>query len=190
MSVYWSEQYTCDFFPYLRHIFVVKHIYLTLYIVYIHRITPTYSVPARSHAVLAALFTAFTCSLSLLFAPLACPRSLCCSRPPDARRSCSLSVLLAPLAVAVVPPARSLPAARCPCGRAVRSACLPARVCACARLCSPVCAPADAWSTVDFFVRRPCVACLACPRVCSLRSPAPVPACSRACLLPLFAPIL
>ena len=92
MPVYWSEQYTCDFSPYLRHIFAVKHIYLTLYIVYVLRISPIYSVPACSRA----------CSLRLLSV-----------RP-------------------------------CPC------------------------APADTWSTVDFLVRRPCAACLACPRACSL----------------------
>ena len=56
MPVYWSEQYTCDFSPYLRHIFAVKHIYLTLYIVYVLRISPIYSVPACSRA----------CSLRLL----------------------------------------------------------------------------------------------------------------------------
>ena len=93
----------------------------------------------------------------------------------------------------------------CPCGRvAVRAR---PRACVRVRVCGRVCAPADAWSTVDFFVRRPCVACLACPlsvcvwarvlavlacsRACLLPClPAPVPACSRACLLPLFAPIL
>ena len=46
----------------------------------------------------------------------------------------------------------------------------------CARCACP-CAPADTWSTVDFFVRRPCAACLACPRACSLRSP-PVRGCA------------
>lgn len=55
---------------------------------------------------------------------------------------------------------------------------LAVRAARCARLPAPVCASADAWSTVDFFVRRPCVACLACPRVCSLRSPACVRPCS------------
>lgn len=45
MLVYWSEQYTFDFSPYLRHIFAVKHIYLTLYIVYALRVSPIYSVP-------------------------------------------------------------------------------------------------------------------------------------------------
>ena len=44
MQVCWSEQYTFDFSPYLRHIFTVKHIYLTLYIVYALRISPIYSV--------------------------------------------------------------------------------------------------------------------------------------------------
>lgn len=56
MQVYWSEQYTFDFSPYLRHIFAVKHIYLTLYVVRICRVAPIYSVPV--------------------------PCSLCCSRPP------------------------------------------------------------------------------------------------------------
>ena len=102
-----------DFSPYSRMFFAVKHIYLTLYIVYMCRIAPIYSAPLY---LLAALFTAFTCSLSLLFAPLACPRACV--------RSCSL--------------------------------------------CSP-----------------------ACVRSCSLCSPAPVPAYSRACLLPrLPAPVV
>ena len=119
-----------DFSLYLGHIFTVKHIYLTLYIVYMCRIAPIYSAPLYL--------------LALLAVPCC---SLCCSRPP----------------------ARSVPAARRPCG-SLR--CSLARLCArCARLPVPVCASADAWSTVDFFVRRPRVACLACPRVCSLRSP-------------------
>ena len=117
-----------DFSLYLGHIFTVKHIYLTLYIEYMCRIAPIYSV----HLYLLAL-----------------------------------------LAVAVVPPARSVPAARR------------------ARLPAPVCASADAWSTVDFFVRRPCVACLACPlSVCVWARVLAVLACSRACLLPcLPAPV-
>lgn len=82
----------------------------------------------------------------------------------------SLSLLLALLAVAVVPPARSLPADRRTCSSARARVRPPARAC--------VCAPADAWSTVDFLVRRPCAACLACPCVCSLRSP---PVRGRAC---------
>lgn len=49
-----------DFSPYSRMFFAVKHIYLTLYIVYVLRISPIYSVPAGSNArarvaVLAAL---------------------------------------------------------------------------------------------------------------------------------------
>lgn len=76
----------------------------------------------------------------------------------------SPSVLLALLAVAVVPPARSVPAARR------------------ARLPAPVCASADAWSTVDFFVRRPCVACLACPlSVCVWARVLAALACPRPC---------
>lgn len=111
-----------DFSLYLGHIFTVKHIYLTLYIVYMCRIAPIYSAPLYL--------------LALLAVPCC---SLCCSRPP----------------------ARSVPAARRPCG-SLR--CSLARLCArCARLPVPVCASADAWSTVDFFVRRPRVACLACP---------------------------
>ena len=50
MPVYCSDQYTSDFSPYLRHIFAVKHIYLTLYIVRMRRIAPIYSVPACSRA--------------------------------------------------------------------------------------------------------------------------------------------
>ena len=45
-----------DFSPYSRMFFAVKHIYLTLYIVYALRISPIYSVPACSRA----------CSLCLL----------------------------------------------------------------------------------------------------------------------------
>ena len=58
MPVYWSEQYTCDFSPYSRMFFTVKHIYLTLYIVYALRISPIYSVPpalARSARLRACL---------------------------------------------------------------------------------------------------------------------------------------
>lgn len=95
-----------DFSLYLGHIFAVKHIYLTLYIVDACHVAPIYSVPLY---LLAALFTAFTCSLSLR----PCVRARC---------------------------------ARCLCGRVAVLAPVPA----------PVCAPADAWSTVDFFVRRPC----------------------------------
>ena len=80
MSVYWSDQYTCDFSPYFRMFFAVKHIYLTLYIAYMCRIAPIYSAPLYLLALLAVLAAA------------------CCSRPPDARRSCSLSVLFAALA--------------------------------------------------------------------------------------------
>ena len=54
MLVYWSEQYTSDFSPYLRHIFTVKHIYLTLYIVDACHAAPIYSVPLY---LLALLFT-------------------------------------------------------------------------------------------------------------------------------------
>lgn len=43
-----------DFSLYLGHIFTVKHIYLTLYIVYMCRIAPIYSVPMY---LLALLFT-------------------------------------------------------------------------------------------------------------------------------------
>ena len=74
---------------------------------------------------------------------------------------CSLSLLLAPLFTAFTCSLSLRPR-----GRARRS-----RAARCARLPVRECAPADAWSTVDFFVRRPCAACLACPRVCSLRSP-------------------
>ena len=78
----------------------------------------------------------------------------------------------------------------CPCGRvAVRAR---PRACVRVRVCGRVCAPADAWSTVDFFVRRPCVACLACPlSVCVWARVLAVLACSRACLLPcLSAPVV
>ena len=126
-----------DFSPYFRMFFIVKHIYLTLYIAYVCRIAPIYS----AHLYLLALL--FTSS-----GPIGSSRSL--SR---AVRSAHCPVLFAPLTV--------------PCC-SLRSLSRAAR---CARLPAPVCAPADAWSTVDFFVRRPCVACLACPRVCSLRSP-------------------
>ena len=93
-----------DFSPYSRMFFAVKHIYLTLYIAYVCRIAPIYSVPLY---LLALLFTssgpigssrslsvrprgrarcararprALPCpcslrSLSVLFAPLACPRA-------------------------------------------------------------------------------------------------------------------
>ena len=117
-----------DFSPYLRHIFTVKYIYLTLYIVHICRVAPIYSVPLY---------------LLALLAVRACWRSLWPSYlRPDRFQ---------PIAVCV---------AVWPCSLR----CSLARLCArCARLPAPVCASADAWSTVDFFVRRPRVACLACP---------------------------
>ena len=45
MPVYCFDQYTSDFSPYLRHIFAVKHIYLTLYIVCICSAAPICSTP-------------------------------------------------------------------------------------------------------------------------------------------------
>lgn len=45
MPVYWSEQYTSDFSLYFRMFFTVKHIYLTLYIVYMCSTAPICSVP-------------------------------------------------------------------------------------------------------------------------------------------------
>lgn len=83
-----------DFSLFSRMFFAVKHIYLTLYIVYAYRIAPIYSVPAGSNA--------------------------------RAR-------------VAVVPPARSLPADRRACSSAR------ARVRPPARVCGRVCAWARAW---------------------------------------------
>ena len=59
-----------DFSPYLGHIFTVKHIYLTLYIVHTYRVASTYSVPmylARSAVRL--LFVAYL--LAYVFAALA-----------------------------------------------------------------------------------------------------------------------
>lgn len=91
-----------DFSPYFRMFFAVKHIYLTLYVVYTCRTAPIYSVPP-----------------ALAVRAAAWPSSL----RPDRFR---LIVVPAPAP-------------------------------------APVCASADAWSTVDFFVRRPRVACLACP---------------------------
>ena len=129
-----------DFPPYLRHNFTVKHIYLTLYIAYIRRIAPIYSVP---------LYLARSAVHVLRpdrFQPLAVP---CCSlRSLSRARSARCGRRTSgPIGSSRSP--RSPARAR-------------ARVRACS-LCSPVCAPADAWSTVDFFVRRPRVACLACP---------------------------
>ena len=60
---------------------------------------------------------------------------------------------------------------------------LAVRAARCARLPAPVCASADAWSTVDFLVRRPCAPGLlarVCARCARLR------ACARArCARPL-----
>ena len=155
--------------------FAVKHIYLTLYIAYTYHVASTYSIP-------------------IYLAPL------CCSRPPDARRSCSLSLLLAALVVRVAAwpcslcsLSRAARCARCPCCslcslwpsylRPDRFQPLAVRAARCARLPAPVCASADAWSTVDFLVRRPCAPGLlarVCARCARLR------ACARArCARPL-----
>ena len=66
-----------DFSPYSRMFFAVKHIYLTLYIVYVLRISPIYSVPACSRA----------CSLCLLSVR---PRGrvAVCARPRACVRVC------------------------------------------------------------------------------------------------------
>ena len=70
---------------------------------------------------------------------------------------------------------------------------LAVRAVRCARLPAPVCASADAWSTVDFFVRRPCVACLACPlsvcvwaRACAWALSAYLPVACRAFHSPIM----
>lgn len=79
-----------DFSLYLGHIFAVKHIYLTLYIVHICCVAPIYSVPAGSHA----------CSLRSLwpsylrpdrFQPLAVPAARCarCGRVRPPARACA-----------------------------------------------------------------------------------------------------
>lgn len=132
-----------DFSPYSRMFFAVKHIYLTLYIVYICRVTPIYSVPVPARSAVHVLRPD-------RFQPLAV----------RAARSAVHCVHLSAVRAAAWPCSLRSPLPCC----SLRS---PARaracVCACARLCSPVCASADAWSTVDFFVRRLCVACLACP---------------------------
>ena len=105
-----------DFSPYSRMFFAVKHIYLTLYIVYICRVTPIYSAPAGSNArarvaVLAAL-------------------AVCAAVPVCACRYLVNGGLFSPPSVPVwpcVPPARSLPADRRACGRVFAAR---ARVCA------------------------------------------------------------
>lgn len=76
MSVYWSDQYTCDFSPYFRMFFAVKHIYLTLYIVHALRISPIYSVPPALALVWPRVLAPLACVLpcvAVLFA--ACSRS-------------------------------------------------------------------------------------------------------------------
>lgn len=90
-----------DFSPYSRMFFTVKHIYLTLYIVYMCRIAPIYSVPlhlARSavHCVhllaVPAVRSACLPALALLFTS---------SGPIGSSRS----------------PSRAVRSAHCPCGR-------------------------------------------------------------------------
>ena len=113
-----------DFSPYSRMFFAVKHIYLTLYIVYTYHVESTYSAPCT------------------LLAPLACP----CLRPRVrarcARCPCARVSVLAPVRsrarVAVRPPARSLPADRRACSSARARVRPPARVCAgvCVRGCT------------------------------------------------------
>lgn len=79
-----------DFSLYLGHIFDVKHIYLTLYIAYTYHVAPIYSAPLY---LLAALFTAFTCSLSVLLALLFTSSGpIGSSRSPSVWPCCSLAV--------------------------------------------------------------------------------------------------
>lgn len=66
-----------DFSPYSRMFFTVKHIYLTLYVVYTCRTAPIYSVPA-------------------------CACSLRCSRPPDAHPLAAVRLLFVAYLLAYV----------------------------------------------------------------------------------------
>lgn len=116
-----------DFSLYFRMFFTVKHIYLTLYIVYAYRIAPIYSAPLY------------------LLALLAVPCSLCCSRPP----------------------ARSVPAARCPCC-SLRSLSVLFAALACPRPCAWPCGRARCAVHLLAYV----LAALACPRAC-VRLPMP-----------------
>lgn len=97
MPVYYSDQYTSDFSPYLRHIFAVKHIYLTLYIVCMCSAAPICSVPP-------ALAAAWPCSprpCSLPCAPV--PVCACvCVWPSYLRPDC-LSARLRPCLPAPTP---------------------------------------------------------------------------------------
>lgn len=120
------------------------------------------------------LYTVYPCTCSLRCSLRSLARCPCCSLRLPARARCAVHVLrpdrFQPLAVR---------AARCAVHLLayvlyrlgdcyIFNDTSPGLFFTCARLPAPVCASADAWSTVDFFVRRPCVACLACPRVCSL----------------------
>ena len=134
-----------DFSLYSRMFFAVKHIYLTLYIVYMCRIAPIYSVPACSHAcslrcslrslarcpcavrsahcpcgrsaVLAPLFTAFTCPLSVLLAPLAVLAARCarCARARPRALPCPCACACGRARARVCVGAVRLPSSRLPC---------------------------------------------------------------------------
>ena len=180
--------------------FAVKHIYLTLYIVYIHRIAPTYSVPARSHACSLRSLSLCPCGRAARSArcgrrtsgPIASSRSL--SVWPCGRARCAVHLLayvLAALASVLyrlgncyifndTSPGLFFTCARCAC------------------LCVRLLMPGQRWTFLSVVPVRPallarvCARC-ACPRVCSLCSPACVRvgllaplaysrACSHACL--------
>ena len=125
-----------DFSPYSRMFFAVKHIYLTLYVVYTCRTAPIYSVPACFHArarVCAAVCPCSLRSLSVLFAALAVPAPVWpCAPParslPADRRACGRVAVPAP----VPAPARGRACvrarcARCLCGRVAALAARSAR---------------------------------------------------------------
>lgn len=110
-----------DFSLYLGHIFTVKHIYLTLYIVYMCCNTPTYGVPLYLLALLAVPAARCAC----LPAPVrarACVCAWACGRARCARCPCCSLCSLWPSYLRPIACAR--PRVRpCPC----------VRPCACAR---------------------------------------------------------
>ena len=158
-----------DFSPYSRMFFAVKHIYLTLYIVYMCRISPIYSVHLYLLALLAvraarsavhvlrpdrfqplAVRAARSARCPVLLAALACPR-LCVRLLMPGQRWTFLSVV----------PVRSRARAR-PCALP----CLPAPVPVCSRACLLPCLPAPTPVPV-LATLAPCAwpACSRCSRL-------------------------
>ena len=144
-----------DFSPYSRMFFAVKHIYLTLYIVYICRVTPIYSVPVPARSAVHVLRPD-------RFQPLAV----------RAARSAVHCVHLSAVRAAAWPCSLRSPLPCCSLRSPARArACV--RVLACARLCVRLLMPGQRWTFLSavsvwpaLLARFPCACGRARARVC------------------------